>query len=1015
MHSLCILEPLYRMSSRIYDASQLTKRRAELAIAGSFYSRSAQQAPALQIKESSILYSVRTGTMTEFTRRDQCVAVSPGCPCGISDAAVYAGLPGAVSGIYYTLGSIIVSWDAASGATAYLVTPFLNGVPQTPVTTQGLSYRFTDLQEWQPYTFTVCAMNEMGQGPMVAAPSILVPPSSLSSLLLGHGGDATAALQYIIHSGLCILLQYIHAVNLGPTKGSRLFYLWATTLVGAWNWVSHDGRINGTVDQWNWSAGSALPLSATDAIAWMCAVMDHVTPLLIPVPYTSLYMCDPAYMAQIRQDGHWNQWVAAWNVWKAYRDADGSVAASSTQPTGSANWNQTIVVDGQTTTPVESFPQPREWTRLTVNGVKQNYLTHAWDNVLSTCLSEQDELQIQASVVPLSGEARDAEIDSVKTLAANLSDAEKIQAEFWAGGLGELAPPLICAWLWKEYMRCLHDVSRTTIIYSLQDLAVHLFEGSRVTWRLKALHMEARPIQEIRRRYANQSVLSWNGMVNGAQWIPYQMANFVTPPFADFPSGHSHFSKAFSLTMTKWFGETVTPVPMIYDHMPLISLLFPANTTGTYGTFVVAPGSSKVQPGLVPSAPVTLSFETWEEMATSAGISRLYGGIHALSAHQASQTAAIEVNGLIQTAWNIQTDVMFLPIEEPVMPAEVPVEVPVVPVEEPVVPAEEPVVPAEEPVVPAEEPVVPVEEPVVPAEEPAEDPVVPADVPAEEPVVPAEVPVEEPAEPPVVPYKIHVNYVTQTPSLEVQSLIAESVGWIERLMLRSHGLRMNSVSLEADMVVDLDIQPLAQGVLAGAYPTVWNTATVSGMPAMPLRQSVILNSNVLHAGSLLSMCTLNGQTVVKLIPVMIHEMLHGLGIASIPSTSDTVGWGSFLDGSRTWYIGHQGASSTSKAIQAYQAMVGGQVSRIPVENSFGQGTAYSHWEEGMRDGFVSETRSYDYGSGLIAHPSLPNEIMTGVAGTDFYLTPLTAGALLDYGYSVNESSAAIVPYPVLLA
>jgi hypothetical protein len=89
------------------------------------------------------------------------------------------------------------------------------------------------------------------------------------------------------------------------------------------------------------------------------------------------------------------------------------------------------------------------------------------------------------------------------------------------------------------------------------------------------------------------------------------------------------------------------------------------------------------------------------------------------------------------------------------------------------------------------------------------------------------------------------------------------------------------------------------------------------------------------------------------------------------------------------------------------------VSRIPVENSFGQGTAYSHWEEGLRDGFVTETRTFNDGSGLMSYPALPNEIMTGVAGTTFYVTPLTAGALLDYGYPVNEASSAIVPYPAL--
>ena len=719
------------MSNRIYDASQLTKRRAELAIAGSFYSRSIQQAPRLNIKDSSILNAVRTGTMTEFTRRDQCIAVSPGCPCEITDASVYAGtFPGAVTGVRYTLGSIIVSWNAVAEATSYRITPSLNGVPQPAVVTQGLSYRFRNLSEWQPYTFTVCAVNAAGQGPMTVAPSILVPPSALSAILLGRGGEAhaTAALPYVIHSALCLLLQYIQAVNLGPTRGARLFYLWSTTLVSAWNWVSHDGRITGLHDHWNWSDVSAAPLSAADAITWMCSVIDHVTPLLIPVPYVSLYAYQDSYAAGVRQSGEWDRWLPLWTAWMAVKALDGSVAAAATQPTGSANWEQTIVVDGQTVTPIASFPEIQQWTRLTVGGKKQNYLTHSWDSVASTCLSELDEPDIQDSVAPLTGAARDAEIDSVKTLTANLSDAEKIQAEFWAGGPGEVAPPLICVWFWKEYMRCLPGVSKTTVMYSLQDLAVHLFEGSRVTWRLKAVHMEARPIQEIRRRYAGQSILSWNGMIDGSQWIPYQMANFVTPPFADFPSGHSHFSKAFSLTMTKWFGETITPMPIIYDQQQLISLLFPLNTMGPYGSFVVAPGASKVQPG-IPSAPVTFSFETWEDIATSAGISRLYGGIHALSAHQASQTAAVEVDGAIQTTWGILTDTAFLPMVDPLAP--------IAPLEEPVIPE---FIVAEDAVAPSV-PTAPEEDAASEDAAPNEDAVAPSNAAPEEDAAPVEEPV----------------------------------------------------------------------------------------------------------------------------------------------------------------------------------------------------------------------------------------------------------------------------------
>jgi hypothetical protein len=252
--------------------------------------------------------------------------------------------------------------------------------------------------------------------------------------------------------------------------------------------------------------------------------------------------------------------------------------------------------------------------------------------------------------------------------------------------------------------------------------------------------------------------------------------------------------------------------------------------------------------------------------------------------------------------------------------------------------------------------------------------------------------------------------VSQVPSQEIQNLLSASKEWIEQLMSASHGKRIASVSSDYDMIVDVDIQPLADGILAGARPTIWNTAV---LPAIPLRQSVTLNANALTSSSLLSTCLLNGSAVVKLIPVMIHEMLHGLGVASLPTTLDTVGWGTFLDSTKTWYVGHYGNEAGSQAIQAYREIIGSTaVHRIPVENSFGTGTAYSHWEEGMRDGFVGEMRTYDYGAGPVIHPALPNEIMTGIAGNTFYLTKLTAAALADYGYPVNMSSSRIVSYPL---
>lgn len=238
--------------------------------------------------------------------------------------------------------------------------------------------------------------------------------------------------------------------------------------------------------------------------------------------------------------------------------------------------------------------------------------------------------------------------------------------------------------------------------------------------------------------------------------------------------------------------------------------------------------------------------------------------------------------------------------------------------------------------------------------------------------------------------------------------------FLESIVVQSHGRRASSVSLSYDMVVDVDIKDLSAGILASARPTI---ADVSRRPAMPLRQSIILNRAALHTGSLLSLVQFNNTVAPKLIPVVIHEMLHGLGIASMNTPYEAVGWNQFLDATKTWYAGPNGDWTKSKAIAAYREIVGSQVTRIPVENSFGAGSAYSHWEEGLKDGFVREPRYYDYGAtggGKVFHPALPEEVMTSVAGSRFYFTKMTAGALEDHGYVVNGSSPNIVAYPKAL-
>lgn len=659
--------------SRNFDSSQLTQRKQEKAIAGSFLSLAVTDSgatyirgskPLLGISSCSIMPYVKSGSMTEFTRFPTCVGISPGCPCPQTNASVVPtpiipDIPGQVLNITFTVGSIVVSWQApttGTGPFTYRVTPYLNDVALPSVTTSETSYRFTGLEEWEPYTFTVCALNGGGQGPDSTTSYFIAPPNNLSLIMDGTQAplNPVSSLKYIMNNGLDYVLKYIALVNLGPTKGSRLMYIWITSVISGWNWICSDSRVSGIHDTLNWDAKAPSPLSDNDAVIWMTCVMDYMNAYIVPGTYVSIYNCPVETVERVKAAGHWEQWLAEWQPWYDYRVNDGSATAATQQPTDSANWGQTLVVDGVTVNDIAAYPEPLQWTRLTVQGKKQGYLTYNWDNVLSTCLTETDEADIQASVAPVTGAERDAEIDSVKDIAAGLTDYQKTVAEFWAGGPGTVAPPQMCIWLWKEYMCSADSISPAAIMFSLLDLGIHLFEGGRVTWRLKKAWMQDRPIQEIRRRYTGQSITSWNGTVDGSQWIPYQTANFVTPPFADFPSGHSHFSKAFALTMSKWFGANIVKNIVYYDLQTLFCPMFTSNQKLYYGDFMINPGTSTVEPGVAPTHHVTLSFNTWNEMADSAGMSRLYGGIHALSAHSNSQTTAVEVDGYINSTWNIR-------------------------------------------------------------------------------------------------------------------------------------------------------------------------------------------------------------------------------------------------------------------------------------------------------------------------------------------------------------------------
>lgn len=90
-------------------------------------------------------------------------------------------------------------------------------------------------------------------------------------------------------------------------------------------------------------------------------------------------------------------------------------------------------------------------------------------------------------------------------------------------------------------------------------------------------------------------------------WWPYQRADFVTPPFAGYTSGHSTLMSAGAEVLTRLTGSPYFP-------SGLLTFTAEANEFLDYENG--------------PSVPVDLQWATYFDLADSAGISRLWAGVH---------------------------------------------------------------------------------------------------------------------------------------------------------------------------------------------------------------------------------------------------------------------------------------------------------------------------------------------------------------------------------------------------
>jgi hypothetical protein len=210
-----------------------------------------------------------------------------------------------------------------------------------------------------------------------------------------------------------------------------------------------------------------------------------------------------------------------------------------------------------------------------------------------------------------------ADVATALSDTSNLSDAQKVKAEYWADGPGSVFPPGHM-FLFAQALSRMRQNSLDQDVKLFFILGNAMMDASISAWAAKYQYDFWRPTSAIRELYKDNLVVSWRGpgkgyaRVLGKNWLPYQLLNVVTPAFPEYVSGHSTFSAAGRTVLTMFYGNN-----------------------DAFGAKVTIPArTSAIEPGVTPAKDMVLSWKTLTESADEAGMSRRYGGIHFYSGDQ---------------------------------------------------------------------------------------------------------------------------------------------------------------------------------------------------------------------------------------------------------------------------------------------------------------------------------------------------------------------------------------------
>ena len=442
-----------------------------------------------------------------------------------------------------------------------------------------------------------------------------------------------------ISDQLLFLLKAIRTSGPKPTITARMIWLWSAMMYDSYQYRQPTG---GSIDP------QYLPL-AKSSILQGDALSNWVVNCAKWASYFLTKKIGQPAPDSIAIDGDYNNYIAWTTRMVTYynaRSADGS--AINIQPPDIVAL-PAIYLSGlnpdNSPQDVNLLAEPESWHPIQTNSAdpttKQKFLGPEWGNVIGVLSSAEKQLCVETGekYLPVDFNQVIAENDELIELYRHLTEEQKIIAEFWAGGPTTVSPPGIAALVAIIYIHC-NKPDLETEVKLWPKLGGALFESSVVCWKIKRENMQPRPIQMIRRKGDLPVVNGMGQTVPARLWKPFQPDNAITPPFPDISSGHSTFSSSAATVMNEHFHTDIINMNGQTESVQILKLMSPLfndyddNDVFSLNSIFVRPGSCEIQPGL-PTSGVQLNFDSFTQMASQAGMSRLYGGIHIMSSNNA--------------------------------------------------------------------------------------------------------------------------------------------------------------------------------------------------------------------------------------------------------------------------------------------------------------------------------------------------------------------------------------------